>query len=74
MATMFAMSQGRVNAWRHKRREVLTMALGPGHSLPECDPQNLEQSLALWVSVDCSIDGTARRLQRPPDPVQQHDY
>jgi len=73
MATMFAMSQGRVNEWIYKLSEVLTMALGHAHCLPERDPQNLEQILAMCVSVDFIIDGTERRMQRPTDPVQQHD-
>ncbi len=73
MATMFAMSQGRVNAWIYKLSEVLTMALGHAHCLPERDPQNLEQILAMCVSVDFIIDGTERRMPRPTDPVQQHD-
>ena len=73
MATMFAMSQGRVNAWIYKLSEVLTRALGHAHCLPERDPQNLEQILAMCVSVDFIIDGTERRMQRPTDPVQQQD-
>lgn len=73
MATMFAMRQGRVNAWIDTRSEVLTMALGHAHGFPERDPQHLEQILAMGVSVDGIIDGTERRMQRPPDPVQQHD-
>ena len=73
MATMFAMSQGRVNAWIDKLSEVLPMALGHAHCLPERDPQHLEQIVAMGVSVDCIIDGTERRRQRPTDPVQQHD-
>lgn len=73
MATMFAMSQGRVNEWIHTLSGVLTMALGHAHCLPERDPQNLEQILALCVSVDFIIDGTERRMQRPTDPVQQQE-
>ena len=49
------------------------MALGHAHCLPERDPQNLEQILAMCVSVDFIIDGTERRMQRPTDPVQQQD-
>ena len=73
MASMFAMSQGRVNEWIHKLSPVLQRALGCAHCLPERDPQNLEQVLAMCVSVDFIIDGTERRIQRPTDPVQQQD-
>ena len=41
--------------------------------LPERDPQNLEQILALCVSVDCIIDGTERRIQRPQDAAEQQE-
>ena len=43
MATMFALSQGRVNEWIHKLSAVLQSALGHAQCLPERDPQNLEQ-------------------------------
>ena len=43
MASLFAMSQGRVNEWIHKLSAVLKSALGHAHCLPERDPQNLEQ-------------------------------
>jgi hypothetical protein len=43
MASMFAMSQGRVNAWMHKLSPVLKRALGHAQCLPERAPQNLEQ-------------------------------
>ena len=73
MATMCAMSQGRVNAWRHKRSEVVQRALGHAPCLPERAPQHLAQVFAMCVSVDFIIDGTERRVQRPTDPVQQQD-
>jgi len=74
MASLFAMSQGRVNEWIHKLSAVLKSALGHAHCLPERDPQNLEQVLAMCISVDCIIDGTERPIQRPQDPVKQQDY
>jgi hypothetical protein len=74
MASLFAMSQGRVNAWIHKRSAVLDSALGHAQCLPERDPRNLEQVLAMCVSVDCIIDGTERPIQRPQDPVKQQDH
>ena len=43
MASLFAMSQGRVNAWIHKLSALLQSALGHAQCLPERDPQNLEQ-------------------------------
>ena len=73
MASLFTMSQGRVNEWIHKLSAVLQSALGHAQCLPERDPQNLEQVLAMCVSVDFIIDGTERRIQRPTDPVQQQD-
>jgi hypothetical protein len=74
MASMFAMSQGRVNEWIHKLSAVLQGALGYAQCLPERDPQNLAQVLAMCVSVDFIIDGTERPIQRPQDPVTQQDY
>ncbi len=74
MASMFAMSQGRVNEWIHKLSAVLKSALGHAHCLPERDPQNLEQVLAICVSVDFIIDGTERPIQRPQDPIKQQDH
>jgi len=73
MASMFAMSQGRVNEWIHKLSAVLQDALGHAQCLPERNPQNLEQVLAMCVSVDFIIDGTERPMQRPHDPVKQQD-
>ena len=74
MASLFAMRQGRVNAWIHQLSPVLKRALGHAQCLPERDPQTLEQVLAMCVSVDFIIDGTERRVQRPTDPVQQQDH
>ena len=74
MASMFAMSQGRVNEWMHKLSEVVQSALGQAQCLPERDPQNLEQVLAMCVSVDFMIDGTERPIQRPKDAEQQKEY
>ena len=71
MASLFAMSQGRVNEWIHKLSAVLKRALGHAQCLPERDPQNLEQVLAMCISVDFIIDGTERPIQRPQDPVKQ---
>ena len=73
MAFLFETSQGRVNEWIHTLSMVLKMALGEAQVLPERDPQNLEQTLALCVSVDFIIDGTERRIQRPQDPTEQHE-
>jgi hypothetical protein len=73
MAVLFETSQGRVNAWIHTLSMVLKMALGEAHVLPERDPKNLEQTLALCVSVDFIIDGTERRIQRPQDPTEQQE-
>lgn len=71
MAQMFDMSQSRANEWIHKLTEVLQSALGTSQYLPERHPQNLEQVLALCVSVDFIIDGTERRTQRPKDNEQE---
>src|SRR5437016_8658371 len=64
MAFLFDTSQGRVNEWIHTLSTVLQMALGKVQALPERNPKNLEQTLALCVSVDFIIDGTERRIQR----------
>lgn len=75
MAFLFDTSQGRVNEWIHQRRLVLKMAWGKAQALPKRDPKNLEQTLALCVSVDFIIDGTERRVHRPQDaPKQKEQY
>ena len=73
MAFLFDTSQGRVNEWIHQLSLVLKMALGKAQALPERDPKNLEQTLALCVSVDFIIDGTERRVHRPQDATKQKE-
>jgi Helix-turn-helix of DDE superfamily endonuclease len=73
MAFLFETSQGRVNEWIHHLSTVLKMALGTAQALPERDPKNLEQTLALCVSVDFIIDGTERRVHRPQDATEQQE-
>lgn len=73
IAFFFGMSQGRANAWIHTRSPILENALGEAHCLPERDPQNLEQVLALCASVDFLIDGTERPVHRPMAPIEQKD-
>ena len=73
MAFLFDTSQGRVNEWIHQLSRVLQMALGKAQALPERDPKNLEQTLALCVSVDFIIDGTERRVHRPQDATEQQE-
>jgi hypothetical protein len=73
MAFLFETSQGRVNEWIHHLSTVLKMTLGKAQALPEREPKNLEQTLALCVSVDCIIDGTERRVHRPTDATEQQE-
>jgi len=73
MAFLFETSQGRVNEWIHTLSIVLHMALGEAQALPVRDPKNLEQTLALCLSVDFIIDGTERRIQRPHDATEQQE-
>lgn len=73
MAFLFDTSQGRVNEWINTLSTVLKMALGEVKALPERDPKNLEQTLALCVSVDFIIDGTERRTHRPKDQTKQKE-
>src|SRR5439155_27237984 len=73
LALLFERSQGRVNEWIHTRSTVLKMELGKAQALPERNPQNLEQTLALCVSVDFTIDGTEWQIQRPIDATEQHE-
>jgi hypothetical protein len=73
MAFFFETSQGRVNEWIHHLSTVLKMALGTAQALPERAPKNLEQTLALCVSVDFIIDGTERRVHRPQDATEQQE-
>jgi len=67
------MSQGRANEWMYKLTPLLESALGEAPCLPERDPQNLAQVLALCVAVDFIIDRTERPIQRPTDPIEQKD-
>ena len=73
LAFLFGMSQGRANEWIYKLSPILETALGEAQCLPERDPQNLEQVLALCHSVDFAIDGTERPVHRPTDPLEQKD-
>jgi hypothetical protein len=65
------MSRGRANEWIHTLSTVLHRALGDTRCLPERHPQNLEQVLALCVSVDVIIDGTEQRTRRPTEAIEQ---
>jgi hypothetical protein len=71
IAFLFDMSQGRANEWIHKLSTILQLALDDTMCLPERHPQNLEQVLALCVSVDVIIDGTERRTRRPTEADKQ---
>ncbi len=73
IARLFGMSQGRANEWIYTLTPILESALGEAQCLPERDPQNLAQVLALCVSVDFMIDGTERPINRPTDPIEQQD-
>jgi DDE superfamily endonuclease len=73
IAHIFGMSQGRAKAWIYKLTPLLESALGEAQCLPERDPQNLAQVLALCVAVDFMIDGTERSTKRPTDPIEQKD-
>jgi DDE superfamily endonuclease len=73
LARLFVMSQGRANEWIYTLTPILETALGEAQCLPERDPQNLEQVLALCVAVDFLIDGTERPVHRPTDPIEQKD-
>ena len=73
LARLFGMSQGRANEWIYKLTPILENALGEAQCLPERDPQNLAQVLALCVAVDFMIDRTERPIQRPTDPIEQKD-
>jgi hypothetical protein len=74
IAFLFDMSQGRANEWIHTLSTVLKMALGDTMCVPERHPQNLEQVLALCVSVDVVIDGTERRMRRPTEADKQKTH
>lgn len=74
IAFLFGMSQGRANEWIHTLSTVLKLALGDTMCLPERHPQNLEQVLALCVSVDVIIDGTERRTRRPTEADKQKTH
>jgi len=71
MASLFETSQGRINEWMHQLAPILQMALGKAPVVPERNPKNLEQTLALCVSVDFIIDGPERQTPRPTDATAQ---
>lgn len=73
MAHLLDMSQGRAKEWLDKLTPILEAALGEAQCVPEREPQHLEHVLALCVSVDFLIDGTARPTHRPQDPIEQQD-
>jgi hypothetical protein len=73
LARLFGRSQGRANEWMYTLTPIFETALGEAQCLPERDPQNLDQVLALCVAVDVMIDGTERPPHRPPDPSEQKD-
>jgi len=73
LALLFETSQGRVNEWIHQLSTILQMALGKSQVLPERDPKNLEQTLALCVAVDFIIDGTEYRIPRPKNAAEQKE-
>lgn len=73
IAFFFGMSQGRANEWIHKLSTILEIALGKAQCLPERDPNNLEQVLALCTAVDFMMDGTERPVHRPQDSIEQKD-
>jgi Helix-turn-helix of DDE superfamily endonuclease len=55
MACFFDTSQGRVHEWIYQLSPVLKLTLGKAQTLPERDPKNLEQTLAL-TAVNAGID------------------
>jgi hypothetical protein len=67
------MRQGRANEWMDTLTPILETVLGEAPCLPERDPPNLAQVLALCVAVDCMIDGTARPTHRPTEPLEPKD-
>jgi hypothetical protein len=73
IAFLFDTRQGRANEWIHQLSAILKMALGKAQVLPERNPKNLEQTLALCVAVDFIIDGTERRIQRPKEATEQQE-
>ena len=73
IARIFGMSQGRANEWLYTLTPILETALGEAQCLPERNPQNLAQVLALCVAVDFMIDGTERPTHRPTAPIEQKD-
>ena len=74
IARLFGRSQGRANEWIDQLTPLLETALGEAQCFPERDPPNLAQVLALCVSGDCMMDGTARPTQRPTDPIAHKDH
>lgn len=71
LGVLFGLSQSQTNEWLHILSEVLKMALGHDHHLPERSPHNLEAVLAECDQLEFVIDSTERRRQRPTDSDEQ---
>jgi hypothetical protein len=74
LAFLFDMSQGQANTWLHKLSHILKMALEDTQHVPTRSPEKVKELLEACLSVECIIDGTERRRQRPHDPEQQQKY
>lgn len=71
---LFGLSQGQANTWIHVLSPILKKALGYEKQLPNRDPQPLAEILAESDTLDFTIDGTERRIQRPKDKQKQKDH
>lgn len=71
---LFGMSQSQANYWIGVLSPILREALAYEQQLPSRSPQDLEQVLSRYDTLNFQIDGTERRRQRPKDKEEQKEF
>ena len=71
---LFGMSQSQANYWIGVLTPILKEALAYEEQLPSRSPQDLDETLSKYDTLNFQIDGTERRRQRPKDPKKQKEF
>ena len=71
---LFGMSQPQANYWIGVLSPILQKALAYEKQLPSRSPQNLDEVLSEYDTLNLQIDGTERRRQRPKDNTKQKEF
>ena len=71
---IFGMSQSQANYWIGVLTPILKEALAYEEQLPSRSPQDLDETLSKYDTLNFQIDGTERRRQRPKDPKKQKEF